>query len=342
MVTEPPPAREKEIIYVPSFPAYPEMMAPEESEVDLRRLWQIIWDAKWFIGGFTSAATLAAVFITTFVLPVTYRSEAVLLPAASKAGGMGTLGVLADSLPVPLNLPGGSKNNQIMSFLQSRNLQQRLIEKYDLLPRFYKNAWDVAKKEWKNVDPKARPTLVKALQGNILGAFYDVSQDTKTNLISISWEDEDPVFAALMVRRSIGELTDYLNNEYESDAQREREFVEEQLGKATQELEHWEKQVPSEKLTQATIQRERLATQAVYTELRKQVELAKIAEAKELVRFKVLDPPLVPEVMYAPNRVKICLVILIISALLAVFFTFTRPSNTNVSPATKATWLKSA
>jgi len=249
MVTEPPPAREKEIIYVPSFPAYPEMMAPEESEVDLRRLWQIIWDAKWFIGGFTSAATLAAVFITTFVLPVTYRSEAVLLPAASKAGGMGTLGVLADSLPVPLNLPGGSKNNQIMSFLQCRNLQQRLIEKYDLLPRFYKNAWDVAKKEWKNVDPKARPTLVKALQGNILGAFYDVSQDTKTNLISISWEDEDPVFAALMVRRSIGELTDYLNNEYESDAQREREFVEEQLGKATQELEHWEKQVPSEKLT---------------------------------------------------------------------------------------------
>jgi uncharacterized protein involved in exopolysaccharide biosynthesis len=321
MAEEHHPTKEKEIIYVP---AYPEMMAAEEGGVDLLQFWRVIWEAKWFVIGVTLAATLVAVFVTLFVLPVTYRSEAVLLPAASKAGGMGTLGVLADSLPVPLNLPGGSKTNQIMSFLQSRNLQQRLIEKYDLLPRFYKDAWDVAKKDWKNPDSKARPTVVKALQANIFGDFFNVAQDMKTNLISISWEDEDPAFAALMLRRLIAELTHYLDNEYESDAQRERQFVEGQLVKATQELEHWEKQVPSKELTMGTIQRERLGTQAVYTELRKQVELARIAEAKELVRFKVLDPPFVPEQKFKPKRSRICAFTLIISAFLAVFLVFVR------------------
>lgn len=316
MTIEQPPIREKEIIYVP---AYPEMMAPEESGVDLRQVWQVIWDTKWFVGGFTLAATLVAVFVTFFVLPVTYLSEAVLLPAASESSGMGNLAGLADSLPLPISLPGGGKSNQIMNFLESRNLAQRLIEKYDLLPRLYAGLWDAKKQAWITVAPKRQPTVIKALQENIFKDSYSVSQDKKTNLISVSWEDEDPAFAALMVRRLLSELTDYLNNEYESDAQREREFIERQLGKATQEVEHWEKQIPREALTMATIQRERLATLAVYTELRKQVELARIAEAKELVRFKVLDPPLVPEGRYKPNRLRICNVTLATSFLLAIF-----------------------
>lgn len=332
MAEEQPPAREKEIIYVPSFPAYPEMMAPEESEVDLRRLWQIIWDAKWFIGCFTLAATLAAVFVAIYVLPVTYRSEAVLLPAEKESSGMANLAGLADSLPLPISLPGGGKSNQIMSFLESRNLKQRLIEKYDLLPRLYEKWWDAGKKEWVTADPKKQPTLTKAIQENIFQDIFSVSQDKKTNLISVSWVDEDPAFTALMLKRLIGELTYYLDNEYESDAKREREFVATQLDKATKELEHWEKQVPSKELTQATIQRERFAAQTVYTELRKQLELAKISEAKELVRFKVLDPPFVPEKEHRPNRKRISIITFAVSLFLAIFAVFIKRSVHN--PAT--------
>ncbi len=319
MVTEQPPAREKEIIYVPSFPAYPEMMAPEESEVDLRRLWQIIWDAKFFVGGVTLAATLVAVIVTSFLLKPTYRSDAVLLPTASDDSGIGVMAGLAKSLPLPINIPGSGKSNQIMSFLGSRNLRQRLIEKYDLLPRLYEDLWDAEKKAWKIADPRQQPTVIKALQSNIFAASYSVSQDNKTNLISISWVDEDPAFAALMLQRLIGELNYYLDNENESDAKREREFVATQLDKATKELEHWEKQVPNKEWTQGTIQRERLAAQAVYTELRKQLEIAKIAEAQELVRFKVLDSPFVPGKKYGPKTRQICTLTLAVSSILAIF-----------------------
>ncbi len=158
----------------------------------------------------------------------------------------------------------------------------------------------------------------------MLGGAYSVSQDKKTNLINISWVDEDPAFAAQMLQRVITELNYYLDNEFEFDAQRERQFVETQLAKSTKELEHWERQVPSQQLTLATILRERLASQTVYTELRKQLELSKITEAKELVRFKVLDPPFVPEQKFKPKRSLICALTMVTSGFLAIFLVFLR------------------
>ena len=308
---------EKEIIYVPA--PYPQMI--EEDEIDLLELWNIIWQGKWFITGFTLICTLIAVYVTLYVLPVTYKSEAVLMPANSESEG-GKLSALLGSLPI--NLPGaaGSKTDKILAFLKSRNLQQRLIGKYNLLPVLYKNLWDQKNKKWKVDDPKKIPTVIKAIQSNALEPSFQVEKDKKSGLIKISWESEDPKFAALMLKRVINELQHYLDNEYESDAKREREFVQKQLEKATQELEFWESQVPNKTLTLSRITRERLAAQTVYTELRKQLELAKIAEAKELITFKVLDPPFVPETKYKPKRTLICAVTMVTSGFLAIFLVF--------------------
>ncbi|WP_457571919.1 Wzz/FepE/Etk N-terminal domain-containing protein [Desulfovulcanus sp.] len=307
----------KEIIYVPA--PYPQMV--EEDEIDLLKLWDVIWQGKWFIAGFTLICTLIAVYVTLYVLPVIYKSEAVLMPTASQ-NGMGKLAGLVGNLPIPFDLPGGGKTDNISTFLQSRNLQQRLIEKYNLLPILYKDLWDAKNKKWKVKKPEDAPTVVKAIQSKALSSAFQVSQDKKTNLITISWESEDPKFAALMLERIINELQHYLDNEYESDAKREREFVEKQLAKATKELEYWERQVPTKNLTLSKITRERLAAQTVYTELRKQLELAKIAEAKELITFKVLDPPFVPEKKYKPKRALICAVTMVTSGFLAIFLVF--------------------
>ena len=216
---------------------------------------------------------------------------------------------LAGSLPIPINLPGGGKSDLILTFLQSRNLQQRLIEKYNLLPRWYDNIWDAKQSRWLVSEEKRNALLVRILQERGLKTAYTVSQDKKTNLLTLAWVDEDPVFAAEMLKRVTAELSYYLNNEYESDAMRERQFVEKQLAQSTSDLERWERKIPTAEVTLAEIQRERLAAQTVYTELRKQLELAKISEAKELVRFKVLDPPFVPEKKFKPKRSLIAAVV---------------------------------
>lgn len=302
----------EKIIYVPMSPGMES--CHDDDEIDLLELWDILWAGKWFVVAFTLACTLVAVYVTLFVMPVIYKSDAVILPNKAESGASRLSG-LVGSLPIPLSLPGGGGEvDKVASFLNSRTLQTRLIEKYDLLRRYYPEAWED--------DEAEKPTLVKALQTGLLNDILNVKNDDKTGLITISWSDQSPEFAALMVERVIAELKFFLENEYETDAARERQFVESQLAETTRSLEYWENQVPSGEITLAKIQRERLAAQTVYTELRKQLELAKITEAKEVISFKVLDPPLIPEQRSSPARTKICLLTIIASGMFSVFLVF--------------------
>jgi uncharacterized protein involved in exopolysaccharide biosynthesis len=310
--------KEKEIIY-----AYPPIPYTEnkEDEIDLVELWQIIWTGKLFIIAFVVFCTLLAGIISFVFLPEIYESTTTLIPAKQEESSLGSLGGLLGNLPLPIRLPGQGSSNT-MSFLESRTLKERLITKYNLLPILYADIWNPQKKSWDVDNPDEKPTAILAIQKEVLDAYFSVSQDSKTELITISWAGEDPTLCAQMLERTIDELTFFLENEYISDARREREFVEEQLAGATKELEYWERQVPSEKLTLSKITRERLASQSVYTEMRKQLELARISEAKELETFKVLDEPFVPEKPAKPKKRLIIIITFVVSFCLAVLGVF--------------------
>ena len=83
-----------------------------------------------------------------------------------------------------------------------------------------------------------------------------------------------------------------------------------------------EKQVPSGQLTLSKIQRERAVSQTVYTELRKQLELAKINEVKEVTRFKILDRPYLPKYPFKPKHFMISALTIVASGFFAVFLVF--------------------
>jgi uncharacterized protein involved in exopolysaccharide biosynthesis len=317
---EQPTTPQREIIYVQS-PPYP--YPPEEDEINLLDLWLIIWRGKWFIMGFTLLCTLVAVYVSLYVLPVTYKSDVVLEPINIDMNPMLENTVFFNNLPIPVSLPkGGNKSRIIIAFLNSRNLKARLITKYNLLPRLYNDLWNSEKQKWKIEIDDEKAMVVKALQESTLNESLQVTQDNKTSLITVSWVDEDPVFAKEMLNRVVEELKNYLDNEYESDTKREKEFVENQLEQVGNELKYWEQQVPSKDLPLARIQREQIAAQTVYAELKKQLELSKIYEAKKLVSFKVLDEPFVPEKKYKPKRSLICLVTMITAGFFSVFFVF--------------------
>ena len=308
---------EKEFIYVPVS----QMEHPEyDGEIDLIELWKVIWQGKWFIMGLTLFCTLVAVYTTLYVLPVTYKSYVVLQP--TETNSQSSLAALAANLPISIPLNGKSdKNNNIVTFLNSRTIKERLIEKYDLLPKLYAEIWDKENQKWMIDDPKKKPTVLKGVKEKF-EKIYKITQDKKTALITISWIDEEPEFTSTMLQRIVEEVRYYLENEYESDAKREREFVENQLNKAEKELEYWERQVPSDKLTLSKIQREQFASQTVYTELRKQLALSKISEVKEIISFKILDKPFVPEDIFKPKRSMICALTLVVSIFFATLLVF--------------------
>lgn len=310
--------KEKEVVY--AVQPYP-MDISHEDEIDLIELWRVIWAGKIFIISFVVLCTLIAGVVSFFFLPKIYKSTATLIPAKQEKSSLGSLGGLIGNLPIPLALPGQGESN-IMSFLESRTLKERLIKKYDLLPVLYKDLWNPETKKWVISEPDEKPTIIKALQSEIISEYFSINQDNNTELINISWSGEEPSFCSLMLERVIQEVTFFLENEYVTDARKEREFVEEQLSMATEELEYWERQVPSEKLTLSKITRERLASQTVYTELRKQLELAKISEAKELESFEVLDKPFVPEKPFKPKELLIIALTCITSFFIAIFCIF--------------------
>jgi uncharacterized protein involved in exopolysaccharide biosynthesis len=171
-------------------------------------------------------------------------------------------------------------------------------------------------------EPGHEPTLIQTLQSGKIQTFYSVSQDKKTGLITIESVGKDPEFCAKMVNNVIRELNSFLENEYDSNAKREREFIEKQLEKATTELERWERQVPNDSLTLSKITREQLVAQTVYTEMRKQLELVKITEAKELETFTILDKAFIPEYHFKPKKRLIVMLSFVCSGFVALFLVF--------------------
>ena len=304
-----------QVVLVPS-----EQISPDD-EIDLITIWRVFWRWKWFIGGITLLSTLIAVYMTLYQMPVRYRSTAVLQPTLSASDQSGLRASLGQFIPLPAS-SGGDKTQLIINFLSSRTLKLWMIEKLDLLPRLYPDLWDDENKAWLATEPSGIPSTIKAIQSNALGKFYSAKNDTKTGLITISYLDGEPEFAANIVTEVYGELKRYLDQDYISDAKRRRIFIEEQLERSRKEVEYWERRVPGAKHTASEILREQGATLAAYTELRKQYELAKIEEARELIAFKVLDSPLVPVTRSEPRRTRICGLTLIVSFFLAVFLAF--------------------
>jgi len=96
------------IIYVPSFA---NLNSEVSNEIDLREVCGCLWHRKGFIAGFTAACTLAAIIVACLVLPVTYKSEAVLVPAqspedaASQLAGLAKFLVLLSTSPDAVPLP---------------------------------------------------------------------------------------------------------------------------------------------------------------------------------------------------------------------------------------------
>ncbi|MBW2092195.1 MAG: hypothetical protein JRI34_08755 [Deltaproteobacteria bacterium] len=99
--------------------------------------------------------------------------------------------------------------------------------------------------------------------------------------------------------------------------------METQVARAKEEIEYWERQMPDPNHSASEILREQQAALAAYTELRAQYELARVEEAAELIAFKVLDEPFIPDKKYKPKRTMICALTFLVSlflSVLAVFF----------------------
>ncbi len=217
-------------IYEPSLPPHLEQQPPEDNG-QVSKLWllwrerRLLWGVAW------KAAILSA--IIALMLPKHFLAVTKVVPGeTSNNSMMGMLGKLAGGgssggLGAGLDAAGllGMKTPGAfyVEVLKSRTVQDRIIDRFDLRRRYWK---------FSQSSPKTYYQTRKKL-----ASFTDIEEDKKSGVITIEVVDYDPQTAAQIANAYVEELNRLAADLNTSDAHREREFLENRLKTAKQDLD---------------------------------------------------------------------------------------------------------
>ena len=206
----------------PAKPSRPVLEPPEYIEISIDRLFDILLREKRKI--FRTVLVAAAVAIpVVFLLPVEYRSEAVILtpqPAQSSLSAMAQLSGIGQGLSLPaLGLLSGfavrNPADLYIGILESRTIADRLIDRFKLKQVY---------------GTKYRVTARKLLERNT------TIKSGKDSLIHIRVEDKDPNRAAALANAYVDELSKQNSRSTLTEASQRRRFFEEELVKEKDQL----------------------------------------------------------------------------------------------------------
>jgi capsule polysaccharide export protein KpsE/RkpR len=218
-------------IYAPSIhPELEKRYSPPTPEPDDRKgekLW-VLWRSRRFLWGVTWK-TLIASIVLAFVVPSHYTSAVRFVPGENSgtSGSSSMMGLMSKAL---------GNDNSSMSFgldaasllgaktpgafyvevLKSRTVQDRMIKDFDLRARYNKSTYFEARKK--------------------LAKFTEVEEDKKSGVITLTVTDYEPEMAAQMANAYVDELNRLAVDLNTSSAHRERQFLEERLATAKQDL----------------------------------------------------------------------------------------------------------
>ncbi|KAF1045177.1 Wzz/FepE/Etk N-terminal domain-containing protein [Xylophilus sp.] len=197
------------VSYIDNPSAHTPTEAADEDEISILDVLLVIAENLRLLIVGPILAGLVALGIA-FLIPPTYTAEATFLPpqqqqsmAASMLQSLGTIGGLAGAA-------SGLKNptDQYVALLKSTTVEDALVERFGLLERY---------------GEKYRQDARKVLErsSRISGG--------KDGLITITFDDKDPEFAARVANAYIEELGHLLNRLAVTEAQQRRVFFEKQL-----------------------------------------------------------------------------------------------------------------
>jgi uncharacterized protein involved in exopolysaccharide biosynthesis len=211
--------------YEPSFPPEHVSEQPAQREMGSKlSLWwrhrRFLWRVFWMTAVLSTAVA--------FIIPKRFKSTAKLVVPdnqansmisglASRVGGGGSSGLglgLDPSSLLGLKTPGAF----YAAVLESRTVQDHLVEKFDLRTHYKKKYYQDARKK--------------------LDRNTDIDEEKKSGIITLSVTDWDPKFAAMLARSYIEEMNRVTAELNTSAAHREREFLEARLKSARQDLDH--------------------------------------------------------------------------------------------------------
>lgn len=317
----------------------------KEQEIDLIKFFLLFkneWKAISFIVGFFLIIGLIYALLAT----PWYKAEVKIMPSI----GQGVHGLRQYSNIAALagiNLGGEVYSNYYLypeiiksNFILDRILRKKFknitYNKPKPIIKFLDVKIDSTKNNWQyKLNVKAK----KILKKEYIKSFLNVETDLLVIQVTVP---KDPVLAAELANYIVEQLDNYNKNFRHYKAKDKRKFIEKSLEETEQNLIFAENTLkeflnknkdltsPETKLEYEKLYNELNLQRAIYTELKKQLELAKIEEVNETETLNILDKAEVPTEKYKPKRSFIMVIALIISIFISITFVVLKNYYLNV------------
>jgi uncharacterized protein involved in exopolysaccharide biosynthesis len=300
-----------------------ESSATERKPIDWIELLSTIWNSRKLIASVVGVMTVLAV-IYSLILPEYFKSTATLLPETekSKLAGLGNLSELA-------SLAGVSTGEVSLTKLYPTIIKSESVLKNVIYAQYHTNKfkdpvnliqfWEIEEK----TPERAYEAALKALSKGL-----DVSMDLKTGVVSLSIETREPQLSADILNNTTSELDRFIRTKRTTNASEERKWIEGRLVEVKGDLEKSERVLkefrennrrvidsPQLLMEQDRLIREVQINSTLYIELKKQYELAKIEEIKNIPIINVMDPARPATRKDRPHRTTIVLTLFSLSFL---------------------------
>lgn len=226
-------------------------------EIDLRELWNAIWNGKWIIIAVTFVFAVASV-IYALSLPDEYKSTAILAPISNSNSSQlsklaGQFGGLASLAGINLGGSAGGEDKAVIAmeiiqtwgflekFIENNNIQVEVFAAKDWNRTTDKliidaDIYDIENKKWvrefdANKGQKAEPSsweLFEKIKDRI-----SISKDEKSGLIRLSVEYFSPVIAKEWTDKLIMAINEHIKKQDRQEALNSIQYLNEQINKTT-------------------------------------------------------------------------------------------------------------
>jgi uncharacterized protein involved in exopolysaccharide biosynthesis len=279
------------------------------NDIDLFRLWDILWRSRWLIAGVTAAFAVGSVTYAYFATPM-YTATVVLAPVKDEplSGLAGQLGGLAGLAAIA----GVRRDNtDALAVLRSRDFVRTFVEEEELLPVLFPKAWDAATGRWK-VEKPPEPSQGA---GYFVAKVRSVEESATSGLVTLSIEWRDPELAASWANSLAARLNDHMRQRALADAENNVKYLRHEL----------------ENTSVVTLQ------QSIGSLLESEMQKVMLARGNSEYAFRIIDRAEVPR---APSKPRVMLIVVLATffgAMLASFVALVRDMVKNRAPAGPAT-----
>jgi uncharacterized protein involved in exopolysaccharide biosynthesis len=198
-----------------------ESIAQKQADTPILGISRLLWERRKRLARGVLAGLVAGVVLAV-AIPSSYNAEARLMPPDQQGGaGMAMLAALGSKVGLPMGAATdllGMKNSGslFVGVLQSRTVQDALINRFDLRRRYWRKTYVDARKK--------------------LESRTDILEDRKTGIITVEVSDHDPKIAAALAQAYVEELNRLVAQLTTSSAHREKVFLEQRLALIKDEL----------------------------------------------------------------------------------------------------------